>query len=132
MAKAKPKYYVLLTFREGIGHTVDELGTNNWREAHNWAISRTEDIQESTVARYFRNAGAPAPGLDEDLYELERQEINYCKYTPRKRTALDGRTWWYPYNKVEHEWSALTCHGKFKTKKACQTAINKYHEEGWY
>lgn len=126
------KYYVLLTFKDGIGHTVAELTTNNLQEAHTWAKMRTEDIKESTVARYFRNDGPLSPGLDDELHELERQDIPYCRYTPRQRVALDGKSWWLPYDKLEHKWSPLTCHGKYKTKKACQAAITSYHEEGWY
>lgn len=43
---------------------------------------------------------------------------------PRKRTALDGKTWWCVYNAVINEWSTLTCFGKYKTKKDCRYAIN--------
>lgn len=54
------------------------------------------------------------------------------KYEPRKRTALDGKVWWYPFDVINHKWSTLLCHGKHKTKWECEYYINLYHEKGWY
>lgn len=49
-------------------------------------------------------------------------------FEPRKRTALDGKTWWCVYNTKNYEWSTLVCFGKYKTKKDCQYAINEFYE----
>ncbi len=46
-------------------------------------------------------------------------------YEPRKRTALDGKTWWCVFNVLTGKWSTLLCHGKYKTKRDCQYAIDK-------
>ena len=46
-------------------------------------------------------------------------------YEPRKRTALDGKTWWCAFNVLTGKWSTLLCHGKYKTKRDCQYAIDK-------
>ena len=43
---------------------------------------------------------------------------------PRKRTALDGKTWWCVFD-IEHQtWSALTIFGKYRTRKACRLDID--------
>ena len=44
---------------------------------------------------------------------------------PKKRTALDGKTWWCVYDLNKHTFSTLICFGKYKTKKDCLFAINK-------
>lgn len=44
-------------------------------------------------------------------------------FEPRQRTALDGKTWWYVWDKRENTWSTYISHGKYKTKKECQFAI---------
>ena len=48
------------------------------------------------------------------------------RYEPRKRTALDGKMWWCVYDTYNKQWSTLLCHGKYKTKKECQYAIDKH------
>ena len=53
-------------------------------------------------------------------------------YEPRERTALDGIVWWLPFNTKTNEWSHLLCHGKYKTKKKCQQAINFYHNHSYW
>lgn len=45
---------------------------------------------------------------------------------PRQRTALDGKTWWVVYDTEEQKYSTLTVFGKYKTKRECQQAIEKY------
>ena len=45
------------------------------------------------------------------------------RFEPRKRTALDGNTWWVVYDKFSHQYSPLLCFGKYKTKKECEIAI---------
>lgn len=46
---------------------------------------------------------------------------------PRKRTAVDGKDWWCVYNPVTNSFSTLIGFGKYKTKKACQLAIDYYY-----
>ena len=50
---------------------------------------------------------------------------------PRKREALDGKTWWCVFNTETMKWSALTCFGKYKRKKDCQYAIEKHLNGGF-
>ena len=52
------------------------------------------------------------------------------KLVPRKRTALDGRMWWVVYNTDLHKYSNYTCFGIYRTKKACQIAID-YYSVAW-
>ena len=40
------------------------------------------------------------------------------RYTPKKRTALDGRVWWCVYDNSRHRWSTDTRHGRYRTRKA--------------
>lgn len=42
----------------------------------------------------------------------------------RKRTALDGKTYWCVFNTDAMKWSTLTCFGKYIRKKDCQLAID--------
>lgn len=53
---------------------------------------------------------------DNDTYGLE----------PRQRTAVDGKTWWVAYDTEEQKYSTITTIGKYKTRKECQQAIDKY------
>ena len=50
------------------------------------------------------------------------------QFESRKRTALDGRTWWCIWDNEKRDWSSLTCFGKYKTKYGAEIAI-KYYEE---
>lgn len=43
---------------------------------------------------------------------------------PRKRIALDGKTYWCVFNTDTMKWSTLTCFGKYTRKKDCQLAID--------
>ena len=45
---------------------------------------------------------------------------------PRKRTAIDGKTWWVVYDSDLCKYSTFICFGKYQTKKACQIAIEHY------
>ena len=49
---------------------------------------------------------------------------------PRERTTVDGKTWWVVFDKDTQKYSTLTCFGKYKSKKDCQYAIDKYNEVG--
>lgn len=50
-------------------------------------------------------------------------------FVPTKRTALDGKVWWCVYDTVENKWSTLLCFGKYRTKRDCQYAIDRYTEK---
>lgn len=50
---------------------------------------------------------------------------------PRKRIALDGKTWWCVFDTDTMKWSTIILFGRYKTKKDCQIAIdscNRIHE----
>lgn len=46
---------------------------------------------------------------------------------PRKRTALDGKLWWCVFNADTMKWSTFVCFTKYKLKRDCQFAIDKYN-----
>ena len=46
---------------------------------------------------------------------------------PRKRTALDGKTWWCVFDADTMKWSTIAYFGKYKLKRDCQLAIDKYN-----
>lgn len=46
---------------------------------------------------------------------------------PRKRTAIDGKVWWCVFDTKTMTWSTLICFGKYKLKKECQFAIDRYY-----
>lgn len=48
-------------------------------------------------------------------------------FEARKRTALDGKTWWCVFDNKNMKWSTYTCFGKYKTKKSCQYDIDLYN-----
>lgn len=47
---------------------------------------------------------------------------------PRKRMALDGKIWWCVFDMNTMKWSTITLFTKYKTKMACQEAIDKWNE----
>ena len=51
------------------------------------------------------------------------------RFSTRKRTALDGRSWWCVFDNKENKFSTYTCFGKYKTKTACEKAIQFYEKE---
>lgn len=51
------------------------------------------------------------------------------RLVPKKRTAVDGKTWWCAYDTIKEDWSTLIYLGKYKTKKACQSDIDYWLEE---
>lgn len=56
--------------------------------------------------------------------------MNTPRFIPEKRTAIDGKQWWCVFDTLRHCWSTYLCHGKYRTRTACQTAIdyaNKVH-----
>ena len=50
-------------------------------------------------------------------------------FEPRKRTALDGKTWWCVFDTKNMKWSTYTCFGRYKLKRDCQFAIDYYTKE---
>lgn len=46
---------------------------------------------------------------------------------PRKRTALDGKTWWCVFDTDKGAWSTLIIFDKYRLKKHCQWAIDSYN-----
>lgn len=51
------------------------------------------------------------------------------RFVPTKRTALDGKVWWVPYDTKENKYSTFICHGRYKTKKECQYRIDYCERE---
>lgn len=45
---------------------------------------------------------------------------------PRKRQALDGKVYWVVFDTNKMKYSKRMCFGKYKTKKSCQYAIDRY------
>ena len=50
------------------------------------------------------------------------------RFVPLKRTALDGKVWWCVWDEEKDQWSTYVCHGKYKTKREAQYAIDKYNK----
>lgn len=48
-------------------------------------------------------------------------------FKPVKRTAVDGRVWWVVYNVVDKDYSKIVYFGKYRTRKDCQYAIDKFN-----
>lgn len=45
---------------------------------------------------------------------------------PRKRTAIDGKTWWCVFDTDSMKWSTLVVFGRYKLKRDCKYAIDRY------
>lgn len=61
-----------------------------------------------------------------DGRHVEYKDFNraaYDRFTPAKRTALDGRVWWCVWDSLKHDFSTLSCFGRYKRKKDCLYAI---------
>ncbi len=54
--------------------------------------------------------------------------MNNQNFIPNQRTAIDGRVWWCVFDTVNQKYSSLISHGKYKTKKVCQQAIELHKE----
>ena len=50
-----------------------------------------------------------------------------ARFVPSLRFALDGKAWYCVYDTQEKKYSSFLCHTKYKTKKACQRAIDYYN-----
>ena len=47
------------------------------------------------------------------------------RFEPRRRTALDGRTWWCVWDNDRNGWSTFTHHAyRFKTRKSAAQHID--------
>lgn len=56
------------------------------------------------------------------------------RFTPKKRTAIDGVVWWCVYDLQENKFSTYTCFGRYRTKKRCQWDIDhapEYYKKSW-
>ena len=51
------------------------------------------------------------------------------RFEPRKRTALDGVTWWCIWDNVRGNWSTSIYHWKYKTRRAAVIAIEARKED---
>lgn len=60
---------------------------------------------------------------------MRKKSIKQVFYEPRQRTALDGVTWWVVFDKRSQKYSTLLCHGRYKTKKTCQSAIENAEKQ---
>ena len=52
-----------------------------------------------------------------------------ARFIPSLRFSLDGKAWFCVFDREKGKWSTLLCFGKYRTKKACQIAIDYYREE---
>lgn len=48
-------------------------------------------------------------------------------FEPRKRIALDGKTQWCVFDTDTMKWSTLIVFKKYKLKRDCQFAIDRYN-----
>lgn len=48
-------------------------------------------------------------------------------FVPMKRTALDGKVWWCVFDTDKGDWSTIIVFGKYKLKRDCQFAIDRYY-----
>lgn len=46
----------------------------------------------------------------------------------RKRIAIDGKVWWCVFDTYTMTWSTATVFTRYKRKKDCQYAIDKWNE----
>lgn len=58
-----------------------------------------------------------------------RASSDNTRFVPTQRTAVDGKTWWVVYDNKEQKYSTYTCFGKYRTKRDCQYAIDRYSKE---
>lgn len=49
---------------------------------------------------------------------------------PRKRTALDGKTWYVVFDTEKQKYSPLLCFGRYRRKKDAEYAINNAIKKG--
>ena len=45
----------------------------------------------------------------------------------RKRTGLDGKFWWCVFDTDKMQWSTLIVFDKYRLKRDCQYAIDRYN-----
>jgi hypothetical protein len=102
-----------IPLREDTVKTSDGKWTNKGKEGTHGKFKTKKEADAQRKAMF-------ANGFHESVNEDYDPSI----YEPRQRTALDGKVWWYPYNTKEQKYSTLTEHGKYKTKKECQYAID--------
>jgi len=80
------------------------------------------DILEVDGQTYFVNK------TGRDTYALFEEDSmtplleKSTRFEPRKRTALDNRVWWCPFDKLNDRFSTFVIHGKYKTRRECAAA----------
>ena len=45
------------------------------------------------------------------------------RFVPKQRVAIDNKVWWCVYDNERKCFSTFLCHGKYKTKKEAEYAI---------
>lgn len=86
-----------------------------------YEIPKEMDFEKFCNEYYFYNCNSET-GKRIIFYKKE------SRFEPRQRTALDEKVWWVVYDRLNQEFSPLVCFGRYKTKKACQSAIDSYEE----
>lgn len=99
------------------------------------------DVSMLTSKQFYRLGDAVKFAEDKIIRDYDK-DIDACdKVTastspeglglePRQRTAIDGKTWWVVYDTVTNKYlDTILYFGKYKTKKACQYAIDKAIEQ---
>lgn len=127
----KPKYYVLLTYDNSV--TINELFTSNKARIKPWVKENSDRIKEDMNVEVFDVIEYDGIPEHSKVSERESWKEVYYRFEPRQRyNSVDGTYWWYPWDKEEHRWSTLTCHGKQHSKQSCMFIIKTYKEKGWY
>lgn len=127
----KPKYYVLLTYDNSV--TINELFTSNKARIKPWVKENSDRIKEDMNVEVFDVIEYDGIPEHSKVSERESWKEVYYRFEPARRyNTVDGTSWWYPWDKEEHKWSTLTCHGKQHSKQSCMFIIKTYKEKGWY
>ena len=127
----KPKYYVLLTYDNSA--TINELFTSNKARIKPWVKENSDRIKEDMNVEVFDVIEYDGIPEHSKVSERESWKEVYYSFEPAIRyNTVDGTSWWYPWDKEEHKWSTLTCHGKQHSRQSCMFIIKAYKEKGWY
>lgn len=63
---------------------------------------------------------------------MDGRKVVLIMLEARKRTALDGKSYWCVFDTYNNKWSTLVCFEKYKTKKTCQFFIDKWTENNYF
>lgn len=93
-----------------------EIGNKNY-EIHKKLGSYQHDADKIFAMETYRE-------VDEDMINES------SRFSPTRRTAIDGKEWWVVYDNKEKKYTTLLpIGGKYKTKKDCQYAIDRFIEK---